>query len=184
MITRRALLLTTATGLLATTACRTALAQTAGTDDPRSIINAIYTRVTRGKGDSGGGFVTLTKSARARYLSRSLAALWLKADARVQKGDGDPVGFDPVTNSQDPDVKSFTMATENFNSQRATIAVTITGHNSSRGQAGRRGHPLRFRQGSHGSRSLEDRRHPWRRRRQAVVGAENTDQLIQVLTGN
>ena len=132
MITRRALLLTTATGLLAATPGRTALAQTAGTDDPRSIINAIYTRVTRGKGDSGGGFVTLTKSARARYLSRSLAALWLKADARVQKGDGDPVGFDPVTNSQDPDVKSFTMATENFNSQRATIAVTITGHNSSR----------------------------------------------------
>ncbi len=38
------------------------------------------------------------------------------------------MGFDPVTNSQDPDVKSFTMATESFNSQRATIAVTVTGH--------------------------------------------------------
>ena len=132
MITRRFLLVTTATGLLAATTCRTALAQTAGTDDPRSIINAIYTRVTRGKGDGGGGFVTLTKSARARYLSRSLAALWSKAEARVQKGDGDPVGFDPVTNSQDPDVKSFTMATENFNSQRAAIAVTLTGRRDAR----------------------------------------------------
>jgi hypothetical protein len=132
MITRRALLLTTTTGLLAVAASRAGLAQTGVTDDPRSILNAVYNRVTRGKGDSGGGFVTLTKSARARYLSRSFAALWLKAESRVPKGDGDPVGFDPVTNSQDPDVKSFTMATENFNSQRATIAVTITGHNASR----------------------------------------------------
>ena len=130
MISRRALLLTTAGGLLATAASRPALAEP--TDDPRSIINAIYTRVTRGKGDGSGGFVTLTKSARARYLSRSLATLWLKAEARVKKGDVDPVGFDPVTNSQDPDVKSFTMATENFNSQRATIAVTITSHQSQR----------------------------------------------------
>ena len=132
MITRRSLFLTTATGLLAAATGCAALAQTAGTDDPGSIINAIYTRVTRGKGDGGGGFVTLTKSARARYLSRSLAALWLKADARTQKGDIDPVGFDPVTNSQDPDVKSFTMNTENFNSQRATIAVTITGRRDAR----------------------------------------------------
>lgn len=132
MITRRSLLLTTATGLLAAAASRAAFAQTGVADDPRSILNAIYTRVTRGKGDDGGGFVTLTKSARARYLSRSFAALWLKAESRVQKGDGDPVGFDPVTNSQDPDVKSFAMATENFNNQRATIAVTLTGRTSSR----------------------------------------------------
>src|SRR3990170_4097125 len=111
MITRRALLLTTATGLLEAASSRAALAQTGVTDDPRSILNAIYTRVTRGKGDDGGGFVTLTRSARGRYLSRSFAALWLKAENRVQKGDGDPVGFDPVTNSQDPDVKSFALVT-------------------------------------------------------------------------
>jgi hypothetical protein len=135
MITRRALLLTVATGLLAATTSRPALAEPVVVDDPRSILNAIYTRVARGKGDSGGGFVVLSKSARAQYLSRSLAALWLKADARTQKGDGGPVGFDPITNSQDPDVKSFAMTTESFNSQRATIAVTLTGRGAKRAKA-------------------------------------------------
>jgi hypothetical protein len=135
MITRRALLLTAATGLLAAAFGQPASAEPAVADDPRSILNAIYTRVARGKGDSGGGFVVLNKTARAQYLSRSLAALWLKADARTQKGDAGPVDFDPVTNSQDPDVKSFAMATESFNSQRATIAVTLTGRGAKRAKA-------------------------------------------------
>jgi hypothetical protein len=135
MITRRALILTAATGWLAATIGRPALAEPAVPDDPRSILNAIYTRAARGKGDGGGGFVTSNKSARARYLSRSLAALWLKADAHTPKGDVGPVDFDPVTNSQEPDVKSFAMTTESFNSQRATIAVTITGRNAARAKA-------------------------------------------------
>jgi hypothetical protein len=135
MIARRALLLTAATGLFAETISRPAVADPATPDDPRSIINAIYTRVARGKGDGGGGFVTSDKSARARNLSRELAALWLKADAHTPKGDVGPVDFDPVTNSQDPDVKSFTMTTESFDSERATIAVTLTGHNAPRTNA-------------------------------------------------
>jgi hypothetical protein len=133
MITRRALVLTGTIGLLAGTAAgRPALADPATPDDPRSILNAIYTRAASSKGDGGGGFVTSDKSARVRNLSQSLAALWLKADAHTPKGDVGPVDFDPVTNSQEPDVKAFTMTTENFNSERATIAVTITGHNAPR----------------------------------------------------
>lgn len=134
MITRRTVL-TTATGLLAGAVSRPALADPVTPEDPRSILNAIYTRVARGKGDGGGGFVTSDKSARARNLSRSLAALWLKADAHTPKGDVGPVDFDPVTNSQDPDVKSFALAPESFNGERATLAVTINGHNTSRANA-------------------------------------------------
>jgi hypothetical protein len=132
MITRRELFLTGASALLAVAVSRPAFAEPAIPDDPRAIIKAIYIRAAKGKGDGGGGFVTSNKSARARYLSRSLAALWLKADAHTPKGDVGPVDFDPVTNSQEPDVKSFTMTTENFNSQRATIAVTITGRDAPR----------------------------------------------------
>jgi hypothetical protein len=131
MIARRSLILTGAAGLLTATCCP-APADPATPDDPRSILNAIYTRVARGKGDGGGGFVTASKSDRARYLSRSLTALWLRADAHTPKGDVGPVDFDPVTNSQEPDVKSFSMSTETFNSQRATIAVTLTGYNAAR----------------------------------------------------
>jgi hypothetical protein len=131
MINRRALILTGAAGVLAA-ASRPARADPVSPNDPRSIVNAIYTRAARGKGDGGGGFLIGNKSARARNLSQSLATLWLRADAHTPKGDVGPVDFDPVTNSQEPDVKSFTMATETFNSDRATIAVTITGYNAPR----------------------------------------------------
>jgi hypothetical protein len=133
-ITRRALVLPGVTALLAGALSRPGRADPVTPDDPRTIVNAIYTRVAKGKGD-GGGFITSSKADRARNLSRSLAALWLKADAHTPKGDVGPVDFDPVTNSQEPDVKSFGIATERFDSQHATIAVTITGHQAPRAKA-------------------------------------------------
>lgn len=99
-------------------------------DDPTAILTAIYSRVTTGKGDGGGAFVIQTRAARAKYLSNSLATLWAKADARTRKGDAGPVDFDPVTNSQDPDVKSFRIGAEKPGADRATMAVTIEAHQS------------------------------------------------------
>jgi hypothetical protein len=80
--------------------------------------------VGKGKGD-GGTFVIQTKASRTKYPSSALVALWAKADARTRKGGGGPVGFDPVTNSQDPDVKSFKLAAEKQAADKATVAVTI-----------------------------------------------------------
>lgn len=98
-------------------------------NDPLAITNAIYTRVTAGKGDEGGQFVWLEKKDRPRYLSKSLTALWNKADSKVAKGDAGPPGFDPITNSQDPLVKSFGAKAETQDDASATIAVTIqSGH--------------------------------------------------------
>ncbi|MBT1516658.1 DUF3828 domain-containing protein [Bradyrhizobium sp. SRL28] len=125
MITRRKLIWSGATGLLAATLPRAALA---APDDPVGIATAIYTRAAKGKGDGGGGFVFENKAAKAKYLSKSLIALWAKADARTRKGDGGPVGFDPVTNSQDPDVKSFKVVAEKQEADKAVIAVTIDSH--------------------------------------------------------
>jgi hypothetical protein len=56
--------------------------------------------------------------------------LWAKADAHTPKGDVGPVDFDPVTNSQEPDVKSFKVDTEKSEADKATIAVIITGRNT------------------------------------------------------
>jgi len=128
MITRRELILSGAAGLLAATLPNEAPAA----DDPAGIITAIYTRAAKGKGDTGGAFVFENKAAKANYLSKSLIALWAKADARTRKGDVGPVDFDPVTNSQDPDVKSFKVAVEKQEADKATIAVTIDGHQGSR----------------------------------------------------
>jgi hypothetical protein len=124
MISRRILLLSS---LLATTSLRPASAQKAQPSDPAAIVTAIYTRVAKGKGDSGGTFVFQTKADKAKYLSKSLIALWAKADAHTQKGDIGPIEFDPVTNSQDPDVTSFKVVTDKLEADKAIIAVTMTG---------------------------------------------------------
>ena len=77
-------------------------------------------------------FVTENKAAKAKYLSKALVALWAKADAHTPKGDVGPIDFDPVTNSQEPDVKSFKVDAEKSEADKATLAVTITGHRNDR----------------------------------------------------
>jgi hypothetical protein len=124
MITRRALISTAMTGLLTSAMARPALAEPPS-PDPVAILTAIYTRAA--KGDGGGAFVIENKAAKAKYLSKSLIALWAKADAHTPKGDVGPVDFDPVTNSQDPDVKSFKVTADKLEADKAAVAVTMTG---------------------------------------------------------
>jgi Protein of unknown function (DUF3828) len=120
MLTRRTLILS---GLFATFAG--AHAEPPSANDPVAIVTAIYTRATKGKGTEGGGFVYENKAAKAKYLSKSLIALWAKADAHTAKGDVGPVDFDPVSNSQDPDIKSFKVNAEKLDADKATIAVSM-----------------------------------------------------------
>jgi hypothetical protein len=127
MIIRRKLFLLGATVLIA---AAPAQAAPAAPSDPIAIVNAIYARAAKGKGDGGGGFVIENKAAKAKYLSKSLIRLWADADAHTPKGDVGPIDFDPVTNSQEPDVKSFRLATEKLDADKAVIAVTITGHHA------------------------------------------------------
>jgi hypothetical protein len=115
MIARRSLILA-AVVLLGSAVSNHALAA----DDPVAIIKAIYARVIKGKGDGGGNFVFETKAAKA------------KSDARTAKGDAGPPGFDPITNSQDPDVKSFKVVSEKSEPNKATVAVTLTAHQGQR----------------------------------------------------
>ena len=82
MIARRSLIFAAAAVLLGSAVANPAFAA----DDPVAIVNAIYARVTKGKGDSGGNFVFETRAAKAKYLSKSLIELWAKADARTAKG--------------------------------------------------------------------------------------------------
>jgi hypothetical protein len=132
MITRRALISTAMTGLLAGAMARPARAEPAAPNDPVAILTAIYTRAAKGKGDGGGAFVIENKTAKAKYLSKSLIALWTKADAHTPKGDVGPVDFDPVTNSQDPDVKSFKVTADKLETDKAAVAVTMTSHREPR----------------------------------------------------
>lgn len=128
MTTRRTLVFTALAALLACSDLSIARAAPPPASDPVGIVTEIYARVAKGKGDQGGSFVVDTKAAKAKYLSQALIALWAKADAATPKGDVGPIDFDPVSNSQDPDVKSFTPVTEKLDADRATIAVTLAGH--------------------------------------------------------
>src|SRR6202163_2011606 len=128
MITRRKFTLTGTAGLLAGAIAPCAFATSP--DDPVAIVNAIYARAAKGKGDGGGAFIIETKAAKAKYLSKSLIALWAKADAHTPKGDVGPIDFDPVTNSQEPDVKSFKVVAEKLEADKVVIAVTLTGRNT------------------------------------------------------
>src|SRR5438045_3169632 len=125
MITRRALVLSSLFASLSTTAV---VAQAPTPPEPAAIVTAIYSRAAGGKGDGGGAFIIESKAAKAKYLSKSLVTLWAKADAHPPKGDVGPIDFDPVTNSQEPDVKSFTVTAEKSEADQATIAVVFTSH--------------------------------------------------------
>ena len=135
MLTRRTLVLTGLIGILAASDQHSARAEPPSANDPVAIVNAIYTRAAKGKGDGGGGFVIESNAAKAKYLSKSLIELWAKADAHTPKGDVGPVDFDPVTNSQDPDVKSFKVVAEKLEADRAVIAVTIVGRGAPRAKS-------------------------------------------------
>ena|ERR1700761_597688 len=126
MITRRVLMSTAIASLLA----GPALAQTPPANDPVAILTAIYTRVAKGKGDGGGGFVIENKAAKEKYLTKSLIALWAKADKHTPKGDVGPIDFDPVTNSQDSSVKSFKVASDKMEADKAALSVTMTNNSN------------------------------------------------------
>ncbi|MGJ5205152.1 DUF3828 domain-containing protein [Bradyrhizobium sp. HKCCYLR20261] len=128
MIDRRFLLL----GFASMLAASPLSAQTQAANDPAAIMTAIYTRVAKGKGEDGGNFVIEDRKARTKYLSKALAAEWAKMDARTPKGEVGAVDFDPITNSQDPDVASFKVTPEKQEADKATIAVTIAGHRDDR----------------------------------------------------
>ena len=162
MITRRTLILT---GLLAGAASNLACAAAPSPNDPVGIINAIYTRAAKGKGDGGGAFIMENKTAKAKYFSKSLIELWAKADAHTPKGDVPPIDFDPVTNSQEPDVKSFKVVAEKLEADKATVAVTITGPPAAL-QGLRQHGPLQFRPRG---RKMEDRRYQQHGRRRRLV---------------
>jgi hypothetical protein len=131
VLTRRDVLLTSLASLFSATALRLARAEPPSRDDPVGIVNAIYTRAVKAKGD-GGTFIMENRAARAKYFSKSLNRLWDRADAHTQEGDIGPIEFDPVTNSQDPDVQSFKVAAEKLEFDKALVAVTLTGRDPRR----------------------------------------------------
>jgi len=66
-----------------------------------------------------------TPAQRAAALTRGLAALWNKVEARARASGGVALDFDVVTNSQGAEVKSYALAVSGRNANRATVVATI-----------------------------------------------------------
>jgi hypothetical protein len=127
MLTRRSALASLAASLalpaaaFAQAPARPAAAPVA--NDPAALLTRLYTKAA--KDNAGGDFYD--SKERAKYLSKSFAALWSKAEAATPKGDAGPIDFDPVSNSQDPDIKSFAIKVEKQDDGSATLAVALIG---------------------------------------------------------
>jgi hypothetical protein len=116
MLSRRALLLSAA-ALLAAGAARATEAA-----EPLAIVREIYRLAMKEEAD-----FTLTHEGRQKYLSKSLVDLWLRAEKNTPEGDV-LIDSDPISNSQDPDIASFTVKQERRSADRATVAATFTEH--------------------------------------------------------
>jgi hypothetical protein len=122
MIDRRA--------LLAALACTPFASPAFAADGPDAVIAAIYQRIIASydaaRNNTDNGFFTWKKKARHQYYSASLAKAWDHADAITAKGDQNPPGACPITNSQDPLVRAFDVKVERQDGKTATVLVHIS----------------------------------------------------------
>ena len=94
----------------------------AGESSPADVTTAIYRIYAGPKGDYRNG--NLDDKRVAVYLSKSLRAALKAMDARSKKLNEPILDFDPVTNSQDPQVEKLTIAAEG---DAAAIATFFSG---------------------------------------------------------
>lgn len=76
-----------------------------------SFLEAIYRKLTSAGGTSGGQSMWIEPRDRVKWFSAALVKRWAEAENRAKSRGEEvgPVDFDPFTNSQDPQLKSFTL---------------------------------------------------------------------------
>ena len=90
--------------------------------DPVAVVHSIYAGAANRKMAFG-----LDPGERREFFSKSLVALWDLADAKSNP-TGEEVGaidFDPSTNSQGADVKSYTVVSNQTGGNNATVVVKL-----------------------------------------------------------
>ena len=108
--------------LLASAAAVPTAARAAGESSPADVAAAIYHIYAGPKGDYQTG--NLDDKRVVVYLSKSLRAALKAMDARSKKLNEPILDFDPVTDSQDPEVEKLTIAGEG---DAAAIATFFSG---------------------------------------------------------
>ena len=106
--------------LLAAAAAIPTAAPAAGESSPADVTTAIYRIYAGPKGDYQTG--NLDDKRVAVYLSKSLRAALKAMDARSKKLNEPILDFDPVTDSQDPQVEKLSIAPEGDAAAVATFS--------------------------------------------------------------
>lgn len=108
--------------LLAAAAAVPGAARAAGENSPSEVTTAIYRIYAGPNGDDQTG--NLDDRRVAAYLSKSLRAALKAMDARSKRLDEPILDFDPVTDSQDPQVEKLAIAPEG---DAAAVATFFSG---------------------------------------------------------
>ena len=106
-------------GLSALLPCSPAGAKSA--PDPVKFIDMLYRDAVNGSEPDW-----MQPAGRVGILSRSLIALWARADRLVEPGDSGPIDFDMIADTQGLQLKDYALALEKRGATTATIAVTLT----------------------------------------------------------
>jgi hypothetical protein len=98
-----------------------ATAITAAASEPPGIMSAIYRQAIK---DGASGW--LDPDERPKYLSKSLVALWAKADdKKPPDGDVGPIDFDLTADTNGLTLKSFAVKLRSESASAATVDVTL-----------------------------------------------------------
>ena len=87
--------------------------------DPRAPVAALYAA------EKSGRPTLVTPAQRAAALTRGLAALWDKTEARARSNGEVAIDFDVVSNSQGATVKFYALTIERRDAKTATVVATI-----------------------------------------------------------
>jgi len=95
---------------------------------PLDIVVTIYKISAGADGNYSKESAFLNKSVRQRYFSKSLRAGLIAMDAKSKKLNEPILDFDPITNSQDPDVKQLSIKPVSMAEDKAVIAASFFSH--------------------------------------------------------
>ena len=92
----------------------------AAAPDPQATIEAIYRKAVK---DAGPNWIQ--GRDRTKDMTKSLAALWAKADAKTPKGDEGPIDFDLVSDTNGLTLSGYNLKLEKSDDKSAVVAATI-----------------------------------------------------------
>lgn len=93
-------------------------------------LSGLYKKLAAGKGDSGGQMYWVEPKDRVKWFSAGVVKLWAEAEKRAKSRGDDlgPIDFDPFTNSQDPQIKTFKIEKLDAVAPVTKLRVTLAGY--------------------------------------------------------